>query len=107
MVLKSIASGSTARIEAQLAVDRLGMPTDRVRAQDQALGDLFVAQSHRQQTQHLDFTCRQRFIRGRRKWRRRPHSEIITIKCEDVHLTPVRRPPPLVSPLPSKFSHAL
>jgi hypothetical protein len=45
LVFKSIARGSAARIERQLAEDRLDMPTDCVRAQHKALGDLFVAES--------------------------------------------------------------
>ena len=76
VVFESIASGGTARIEAQLAVDRLDMRTDCVRAKDEAPGDLAVAQSHREQAQHLEFPWRQRIGRGRGRWRGPPPSSI-------------------------------
>src|SRR5579864_3449263 len=83
MVLKSIASDSTARMNTQLAVNRLDVPIDRVRTYNETLGDLSVSQTHCEQMHHLDLTCGQRFIKRRRRHRCRPDREIITIMCDD------------------------
>ena len=59
------AGGSTARIDSQFAINRLGMAIHCVGTQDQLFGDLMIAQALRKQVQHLDFPCGQPARKGR------------------------------------------
>ena len=55
LVLQSEAGGGAARIDIDLAVDRLDVGIDRIRAHNQPPGDLAVAHARGHQAQHLNF----------------------------------------------------
>ena len=71
LVLQSEAGGGAARIDIDLAVDRLDVGIDRIRAHNQLLSDLVVAHARGHQAQHLDFPRSQwlRNVWSNRSWR--------------------------------------